>query len=74
MNVCNRRECQTTAGCAYRGPRGEYCWIAGSIPNPPSPPPKGCICPPTAEQTCQAADCPRRGFVGTVTHVYGATP
>jgi len=24
-------------------------------------PVKGCICPPTSEQTCQAADCPRKG-------------
>lgn len=31
MNVCNRPACQTTAGCAYRGPRGEMCWIAGEI-------------------------------------------
>lgn len=22
----------------------------------------GCICPPTSEQTCQAAACPRRGI------------
>lgn len=34
MNVCNRPQCQTTAGCAFRGPRGEMCWIAGDIPNP----------------------------------------
>lgn len=27
MNVCNRPECQTTAGCAHRGPRGEFCWF-----------------------------------------------
>ena len=31
MNVCNRPECQTTAGCAYRGPRGEMCWTGGVI-------------------------------------------
>jgi hypothetical protein len=29
MNVCNRPECQTTAGCAYRGLRGEFCYFAG---------------------------------------------
>lgn len=22
--------------------------------------PKGCICPPTSEKTCQAKDCPRK--------------
>jgi hypothetical protein len=25
MNVCARAECQTTAGCANRGPKGELC-------------------------------------------------
>lgn len=30
MNIiCDRPECQTSAGCAHRGPRGEYCWITG---------------------------------------------
>lgn len=31
MNVCSRPECQTTAGCAHRGPRMEMCWF----PAPP---------------------------------------
>jgi hypothetical protein len=25
--------------------------------------PKGCICPPTSEQTCQRSDCGRKDFV-----------
>jgi hypothetical protein len=25
---CQRRECETTDGCAHRGPRGEYCYFA----------------------------------------------
>lgn len=25
MNTCNRIECQTSAGCAHRGPNGEMC-------------------------------------------------
>ncbi len=30
--------------------------------------PKGCICPPTAEQTCQRWDCGRKGITtGTTT-------
>lgn len=34
---------------------------------PPSPvfypnPPRGCICPPTSEQTCQSPTCPRRNL------------
>jgi hypothetical protein len=27
MQTCQRSECQTTAGCAHRGPLGEYCWF-----------------------------------------------
>lgn len=27
MAQCARHECQTTAGCAHRGPRGEMCWF-----------------------------------------------
>lgn len=27
--------------------------------------PIGCICPPTSEQTCQRADCPRKESGGT---------
>ena len=33
--------------------------------------PKGCICPPTSEQTCQAADCPRKG-VSTAARTSGS--
>ena len=29
-----------------------------------SPAPLGCICPPTAEQTCQGFGCPRRSPLG----------
>jgi hypothetical protein len=31
------------------------------------PPPKGCICPPTAEQTCQRWDCGRKSVPVSVT-------
>jgi len=27
MNMCWRSECQTTGGCAHRGPNGELCWF-----------------------------------------------
>ena len=27
-------------------------------------PPRGCICPPTSEQTCQSPTCPRKDHVG----------
>lgn len=27
--------------------------------------PRGCICPPGAEKTCQGFSCPRQGFMGT---------
>lgn len=26
MQVCGRSECQTTAGCAHRGPSGQLCY------------------------------------------------
>lgn len=45
MNVCQRNECQTTAGCAYRGPRGEYCYFAGRFVQPSNIPAQGCVCP-----------------------------
>lgn len=41
---CQRIECQTTSGCAHRGPHGEFCYFIAL--------PHGCICPPTSEQTC----------------------
>jgi hypothetical protein len=28
---CTLPECQTTAGCAHRGPKGEMCWSASPI-------------------------------------------
>jgi hypothetical protein len=27
MLICGRNECQTTAGCANRGPRGQLCYF-----------------------------------------------
>lgn len=65
MVTCNRFECQSSAGCAYRGPRGEFCYFAGHFPSyspiyPPMPP-QGCVCPPTSEQTCKNPTCPRGG-------------
>lgn len=42
-------------------------WLASGcdgscrMPAPAAPPPpKGCICPPTSEQTCQRWDCGRK--------------
>jgi hypothetical protein len=60
MMQCARLECQTTGGCAHRGPLGQMCYF-------PAPPayterPMGCICPPTSEQTCQNGLCPRKGL------------
>ena len=31
VNVCQRLECRTTAGCSYRGPHGEFCYFAGDF-------------------------------------------
>jgi hypothetical protein len=25
--ACSLTECQTTSGCAHRGPKGEFCWF-----------------------------------------------
>jgi len=39
--------------------------LLDSLPHTPesvsTAPPRGCICPPTSEQTCQSLTCPRRG-------------
>lgn len=63
MNACQRFECQTSAGCAHRGPRGEYCFFEHPTYSPiyPPMPLQGCICPPTSEQTCKNPTCPRGG-------------
>lgn len=54
--ICSRPECQTSAGCVCNQNR-----TAGW------PPPMGCICPPTSEQTCRNPLCPRRNpFEGSV--------
>jgi hypothetical protein len=56
MHQCARPECQTTAGCAHRGPLGEMCHFPQTVPHQ-----MGCICPPTSEQTCRNPFCPRGG-------------
>jgi hypothetical protein len=58
---CHRIECQTSAGCAHRGPRGEFCWFGCCRHVPFIPFVPGCICPPQAEQTCRNPLCPRGG-------------
>lgn len=57
ITMCTRSECQTSGGCAHRGPRGESCYF----PAPFVPAAQGCICPPTSEQTCRNPICPRGG-------------
>lgn len=37
-------------------------------------PPKGCICPPTSEKTCEALDCPRKGTFTTAAGTVLAQP
>lgn len=32
MLICSRSECQTTAGCANRGPKGELCVFSETGP------------------------------------------
>ena len=60
--TCQMLECQTTAGCAYRGPQGQMCWFQAVIPQPFTPQQIGCICPPGANLECQNPLCPRKGF------------
>ena len=54
------------SGCGQPTDTGGNChtiWCPDSRPQTlVAPIPKGCICPPTSEQTCQAAECPRKGF------------
>lgn len=47
-----------TGGCtgACKASLGMTSHIMGPIPSDP----KGCICPPTSEQTCQRWDCGRK--------------
>ena len=37
-------------------------------------PPKGCICPPTSEKTCEALDCPRKGSFATAAGTIARQP
>lgn len=47
--------------CSLCGRQPGYCRCdqIGRIELPP-PPPAGCVCPPTSEQTCQSLTCPRK--------------
>jgi hypothetical protein len=58
---CTKPECQTTGGCAHRGPLNEPCWERWIAPPQTLNPVQGCICPPTSEQTCKNPFCPRGG-------------
>lgn len=31
MNVCSRLECQTSAGCAHRGPHAQMCYFPADL-------------------------------------------
>jgi hypothetical protein len=31
MNACPYRECQTSAGCGHRGPKGEFCYFKTTV-------------------------------------------
>jgi hypothetical protein len=41
--------------------RSERAALAAQLEAAKAPLPRGCICPPTSEQTCMAPLCPRRG-------------
>lgn len=49
--ICTTHGCQ--GHCGYQVPRqGYWTGMLGA--------PRGCICPPTSEQTCQSQACPRK--------------
>ena len=50
-------------GCQKHKNQPQHVVVAAPYPLPP----KGCICPPTSEQTCQSELCPRKT-------IYGANP
>lgn len=48
--ACQRQECAN--GCIRKNPQNKTTWSMLFQ--------RGCICPPTSEQTCQNPDCGRR--------------
>lgn len=54
--LCSMYGCQRTAPCY------QPAFVAPNY----TPPPQGCICPPTSEQTCQNPACPRKAHATTV--------
>jgi len=60
-------------GCGDCGHEAGICQSQGcrkhrhSTLNWPSLAQRGCICPPTSEQTCMNPACPRRGYAGQIT-------
>ncbi len=60
MNYPYRGACANYL-CAQNGCQGHCGWA----PRPTHylQPPRGCICPPESEKTCQGFCCPRKGFV-----------
>ncbi len=55
MHMCTDNRCQHR--CMAEPPTQR----PGNVTYPQwTPPPKGCVCPPTSEQTCQRKDCGRK--------------
>jgi len=56
--------CPICAGLGYYVDSGGQhpCRCVVTAPAQVTPPPKGCICPPGAEETCKRSDCGRRDF------------
>lgn len=63
--------CRGSCHGSYHCPYSEGCRdsvFVGSLPSisihgMPVPMPRGCICPPTSEQTCKADFCPRQSML-----------
>jgi hypothetical protein len=52
--ICAQHGCQGYCRASQRPPDYQGIWVA------PAPIQRGCICPPTSEQTCQNPLCPRK--------------
>ena len=48
----------STAGCTNPSCASKLTSMPSPMPFPDKP--RGCICPPTCEQTCQSPTCPRK--------------
>lgn len=79
MEYCSMPGCpRGTGGCPLCGAGSLPSYLPG-IPLPPrplyhllTPWPVGCVCPPTAEKTCESGICPRKNHLKSAGAPIGA--